>query len=299
MRRLTALVLGTAAGGGFPQWNCGCPACALAWAGDPRVMARSQPGLAISADGAAWLLCNASTDLRAQILRTAPLHPKGLRHSPIKAVLLTGAEIDLAAGLLTLRERQDIALYATPTTLAAIADNPMFAALPPEHIARHALSFGEIASPVRGLAMEFFAVPGKVPLYLESENPEIAESAVNVGVQISAGERRLLYIPNAAGVTESMRERMKRADAILFDGTFFTDTEMVALKVGEKTGMRMGHMPIAGPTGSLATLSGIAARRVFVHINNTNPILIADSQARKCVEAAGFEIAYDGMEIAL
>jgi pyrroloquinoline quinone biosynthesis protein B len=300
MRRLTALVLGAAAGGGFPQWNCNCPVCALAWAGDPRVTPRSQAGIAVSADGENWLLCNASPDLRAQILNTKALHPKaGLRHSPIEAVLLTGAEIDQTAGLLTLRERQDVALYATPATLAAIAGNPMFGALHPEQVTRRALSPGETVSPLEGLSVEIFTVPGKMPLYLEGENPEIGESAVNVGVELISGERRLLYIPGAAGMTPTMRERMQRADAILFDGTLFTDDEMIALRTGTKTGMRMGHMPIEGPDGSLAALAGFSARRIFIHINNTNPVLIDGSSARRRVEAAGFEVAYDGMEIVL
>jgi pyrroloquinoline quinone biosynthesis protein B len=300
MGRLTALVLGAAAGGGFPQWNCNCPVCALAWAGDARVAPRSQAGIAVSADGENWLLCNASPDLRAQILKTAALHPRrGLRQSPIRAVLLTGAEIDQAAGLLTLRERQDVALYATPATLAAIADNPMFGALQPDRVRRHALSIGETISPLTGLSLEVFAVPGKLPLYLEGEAPEIGESAVNVGVELTAGDRRLLYIPGAAGVTPAMRERMRRADAILFDGTLFTDDEMIALRAGEKTGMRMGHMPIEGPDGSLAALSDLTARRIFIHINNTNPILIDGSPARRRVEDAGFEVAFDGLEIVL
>jgi pyrroloquinoline quinone biosynthesis protein B len=300
MGSLTALVLGAAAGGGFPQWNCNCPVCALAWAGDPRVTARSQAGIAVSADGDNWLLCNASPDLRTQILTTSALHPRaGLRHSPIRAVLLTGAEIDQTAGLLTLRERQDFTLYATPATLAVLADNPMFGALHPGHVKRRALSLGETVSPVAGLAVEIFTVPGKMPLYLEGENPEIGESAVNVGVELTAGDRRLLFIPGAAGVTAAMRARMRRADAILFDGTLFADDEMIALRAGEKTGMRMGHMPVGGADGSLAALADIPARRIFIHINNTNPMLIEGSPARQQVEAAGFEVAYDGMEIVL
>ena len=300
MGRLTALVLGAAAGGGFPQWNCNCPVCALAWAGDARVTARSQAGIAVSGDGENWLLCNASPDLRAQILDNEALHPQaGLRHSPIRAVLLTGAEIDQAAGLLTLRERQDVALHATTATLAAIADNPMFGALHPDSVTRHSLSLGETFSPVKGLSAEIFTVPGKMPLYLEGDNPEISESAVNIGVELTDGERRLLFIPGAARVTPAIRERMRRADAILFDGTLFSDDEMIALRVGEKTGMRMGHMPIDGADGSLAALSGLTARRIFIHINNTNPVLIEGSSARRRVEAAGFEVAYDGMEIVL
>jgi pyrroloquinoline quinone biosynthesis protein B len=300
MGRLTALVLGAGAGGGFPQWNCNCPVCALAWAGDSRVVPRSQAGIAVSPDGENWLLCNASPDLRTQILNTPALHPRrGLRHSPIKAVALTGGEVDQTAGLLTLRERQDVALYATPAILAAIADNPMFDALHPDRVQRSAVSLGETITPLAGLSLELFSVPGKMPLYLEGENPQIGESAVNVGAELVSGGRRLLFIPGAAGVTPAMRERMRRADAILFDGTLFTDDEMIALRVGDKTGMRMGHMPIDGEEGSLAMLSDLPARRIFIHINNTNPILIEGSAARRRVETAGFEVAFDGMEIVL
>jgi pyrroloquinoline quinone biosynthesis protein B len=300
MGSLTALVLGAGAGGGFPQWNCNCPVCALAWAGDGRVVPRSQAGLAVSADGENWLLCNASPDLRSQILNARALHPRrGTRHSPVKAVVLTGGEIDQAAGLLTLRERQDVALYATPAILAALGDNPMFDALHRDRVPRRAVSLGETITPLPGLSVELFTVPGKMPLYLEGENPEIGESAVNVGAELVNGDRRLLFIPGAAGVTPAMRERMLRADAILFDGTLFTDDEMIALRVGDKTGMRMGHMPIDGEDGSLAALADLPARRIFIHINNTNPILIEGSAARQRAEAAGFEIAFDGMEIVL
>lgn len=298
MGRLTALVLGAAAGGGFPQWNCRCPVCALAWAGDPRVRARTQASLAVTADGERWLLCNASPDLRSQILATPALQPKAaLRHSPIGAVLLTGAEIDQAAGLLTLRERQPFRLYATAATHAAVADNPMFSALHADDVSRCAVSLGESFAPLDNMTVEIFTVPGKMPLYLEGENPEIGESAVNVGVDIESGGKRIVFIPGAAGLTPAIRDRMSRADVVLFDGTLFTDDEMIASGTGTKTGMRMGHMPIDGKSGSLAALSLLAARRIFIHINNTNPLLIDGSIERRRVEEAGFEVAYDGMEI--
>ncbi len=300
MGHLTALVLGAAAGGGFPQWNCRCRVCALAWAGDPRVKPRTQASLAVSADGERWLICNASPDLRSQILDHAALQPKTpLRHSPVAAVLLTGAEIDQCSGLLTLRERQPFRLYATAATHAAVADNPMFSALHPDDVQRCAVSIGESFSPLDDMTVEIFTVPGKMPLYLEGENPEIGESAVNIGVEIKSADRRLLFIPSAAAVTPAMHERLSRADVVLFDGTLFSDDEMIASGTGVKTGMRMGHMPIDGESGSLAALSPLAARRIFIHINNTNPILIDGSPERRRVEEAGFEVAYDGMEIVL
>ncbi len=300
MARLTALVLGAAAGGGFPQWNCRCPVCALAWAGDPRVTPRTQASVAVSVDGTRWLLCNASPDLRSQILQYAALQPKTpLRHSPITAVLLTGAEIDQCSGLLTLRERQPFKLYATAATHAAVADNPIFSALHPDDVKRCAVSLGESFSPLDDLRVEIFTVPGKMPLYLEGENPEIGESAVNIGVEIESAGKRLLFIPGAAAVTPGMHERLSRADVVLFDGTLFSDDEMIASGTGVKTGLRMGHMPIDGESGSLAALSPFSARRIFIHINNTNPVLIDGSPQRRKVEAAGFEVAYDGMEIVL
>src|SRR4051794_4682098 len=296
---LTAIVLGAAAGGGFPQWNCNCAVCRLAWAGDPRVRARTQASLAVSADGHRWTLLNASPDLRAQIQTTPALQPKGLRDTPIEAVVLTGGEIDQTAGLLSLRERSPFMLMATAATLAAVAGNPMFSALAPDVVSRRAITPGEKFA-LGGLQAEFFMVPGKLPLYLEGENPATAEeSAANVGVEISDGNKRLAYVPGAAQMTPALRQRLARADAILFDGTLFTDDEMIRTGTGTKAGRRMGHMPIDGEGGSLLALEGLSARKIFVHINNTNPIMVDGSPERRRVESAGWEVAFDGMEIAL
>ena len=298
---LTAIVLGAAAGGGYPQWNCRCAVCRLAWDGDPRVRPRTQASLAVSADGARWSLLNASPDLRAQIAATPALHPREkLRGSPIEAVVLTGAEIDQTAGLLNLRERQPFALMATEQTHAALGDNPMFGALSHEVVMRRPISPGTPFVLPGGLSAELFMVPGKVPLYLERGMPETSvESGANVGVEIKAGGATLMFIPGAAAVTQALRERLSRADVILFDGTLFTDDEMIASGIGEKTGRRMGHMPIDGADGSLAALTGLGKRRIYVHINNTNPILIDGSAERARVEAAGWEVAADGQEISL
>jgi len=301
MGRLTAIVLGAAAGGGFPQWNCRCAPCRLAWAGDPRVKPRTQASLAVSADGAHWILLNASPDLRAQIQANPRLHPRaGARGSPIAAVVLTGAEIDQTAGLLSLRERSPFALYGTAATLAAVADNPMFGALAPDVVTRRAVVPGQRFELPGGAAAELFIVPGKVPLYLEGDDPDIAgETSANVGVEIVAGTARLAYVPGAAAITPAMRERFDRADAILFDGTLFSDDELIATGTGQKTGRRMGHMPLDGAGGSLAALAGLRARRIVVHINNTNPILIDGSPERAHVTAAGWDVAEDGMEVVL
>jgi pyrroloquinoline quinone biosynthesis protein B len=301
LSQLAAIVLGAAAGGGFPQWNCRCAVCRLAWAGDKRVKPRTQASLAVSADGEHWILLNASPDLRAQIQANQNLHPQGeARGSPIAAVVLTGAEIDQTAGLLSLRERSPFALYATAATLAAIVDNPMFAALAPDVVARRAVVPGERFALGYGLEAELFIVPGKVPLYLEGGDPDTAsESAANVGVEIFNGTSRLAYVPGAAAVTPAVMQRLARADVIFFDGTLFRDGEMIASGTGKKTGLRMGHMPLDGPDGSLLALAGLRARRIFVHINNTNPILVDGSPERGRAVAAGWEIAEDGLEVKL
>jgi pyrroloquinoline quinone biosynthesis protein B len=301
MGRLTAIVLGAAAGGGFPQWNCRCRVCQLAWSGDARVKRRTQASLAVSSGDGVWTLLNASPDLRAQIQATPALHPRqALRGSPITAVVLTGAEVDQTAGLLTLRERQSFTLFATADTLAALGENPIFGVLPAGVVERTAVAPNKTFGLPGGLQAEIFSVPGKAALYLEGDNPVLdAQTGANVGIEIQSAGRRLLYIPGAAGITSAMLDRCRRADVVLFDGTLFVDDEMIISETGTKTGRRMGHMPIAGMDGTLTALRGLKARRILTHINNTNPILIEDSHERRVVEAAGFEVAEDGMEIAL
>ncbi len=298
---LTAIVLGAAGGGGFPQWNCRCAVCRLAWDGDPRVTPRTQASLAVSADARHWILLNASPDLRAQVAATPALRPREeLRGSPIAAVVLTGAEIDQTGGLLTLRERTPFDLYGSAETLAALAANPMFNVLAPDIVTRTRCKLGAPIGLPGNLEAVLFTVPGKVPLYLEGENPELAgETEANVGVELTDGTRRLVYVAGCAAVTPALRERLGRADVVLFDGTLFTDDEMIASGTGAKTGRRMGHMPIDGEGGSLAALTGLSARRIYVHINNTNPILVDGSPQRRQVLAAGWEIAEDGTKIEL
>ena len=299
MGRLTAIVLGSAAGGAFPQWNCRCPVCELAWNGDARVRMRTQASIAVSAGDGRWTLLNASPDLGQQIRATPALHPRdGLRGSPIDAVVLTGAEIDQITGLLSLRESTPFTLYATPVSHAAVADNAMFEAL--TMMTRRAVNPGERFTLAGGIEASLFMVPGKVPLYLEGDSPELdTESAANVGIELERDGARLVFVPGAAAVTPAMRERFARADAILFDGTLFSDDEMLGAGLGAKTGRRMGHMPVDGADGTLRALEGLNARRILIHINNTNPIHIAGSPERNKVEAAGWQVAEDGMEIVL
>jgi len=304
MGRLTAIVLGSAAGGGYPQWNCRCAVCRLAWEGDTRVKARTQAGLAVSGDRERWVLLNASPDLRAQIATNPALQPRaaltqaGLRSSPIAAVVLTGGEVDQIAGLLTLRERQAFALFATDQTLGFIADNPMFEVLASDVVAQRAVALEEPLALPGGIEARLFTVPGKLPLYREGKRPVTdAETSANVGVELRVGSAQLAYVPGCAAVAPSLKTRLAGADVVLFDGTLFVDDEMIRTGTGEKTGRRMGHMPIDGPDGSLAALAGLGGRRIYIHINNTNPILVDGSPERRRVVAAGWQIAEDGMEI--
>jgi len=294
-------VLGSGGGGGVPQWNCGCRVCRLAWSGDSRVKPRTQSSLAVSVDGANWLLLNASIDLRQQILATPALQPKGeRRHSPIAAVLLTNTDVDHAAGLLALRERQPFTIWGTQATLETIGANRIFDVVGRDIAPRRAVKLGEAIEPLPGLRLELFPVPGKVPLWLEEnevKTDQIGEGTV--GVAVEAAGRKLVYAPGCARVTDDLKMRIAGAHALFFDGTLFADDEMIVNGLGDKTGRRMGHMPVSGPGGTLEELAGCApARRILIHINNSNPILIEGSPEEARVKAAGWDIALDGMEVA-
>jgi pyrroloquinoline quinone biosynthesis protein B len=299
--RLRALVLGSGGGGGVPQWNCNCSVCRLAWDGDKRVKPRTQSSLAVSVGGPGWLLLNASIDLRQQILATPAMRPRGAgRESPIAAVVLTNTDVDQAAGLLALRERHSFTIFGTRATLDTIGANRIFDVVGRDIVQRRSVRLGERFEPLPGLLVELFALPGKAPLWLEEGEvgtDEIGEGTV--GVAVEAGGRRLVYAPGCARVTDDLHARIEKAHALFFDGTFFTDDEMVAAGLGEKTSRRMGHSPVSGADGTLAALGRHhSVRRIFIHINNSNPILIEGSPEEETIRAAGWEVAYDGMEVA-
>jgi pyrroloquinoline quinone biosynthesis protein B len=295
------IVLGSAAGGGYPQWNSACAVGARAWRQDPAARWRTQCSLAISADDQRWVLLNASPDLRQQILATPALHPKAApRHSPIAAVVLTNGDIDHVAGLLSLRESHRFDLYATAAILDVLAANPIFDALNPDYVARHRIALDE-AIEVAGLAITAFAVPGKVALYLERGEPVIGgESEDTIGLEIRAGDGRFFFVPGCARLTEGLAARLEGAPLVFFDGTLWRDDEMVQSGTGAKTGARMGHISVFGPDGSLAALAALGVgRKVYLHINNTNPMLLDDSPERAAAMRAGWEVAHDGMEVRL
>lgn len=297
---LTALVLGAGAGGGFPQWNCLCRLCQLARARDPRVRPATQASVAVSGNGTEWIVVGASPDLRQQILQTPSLWPRvGARDSPIAGVVLIGGDVDALAGLLVLRERQAFTVYAARPLLDLLQENRIFNVLDPSLVRQEALSPLQPVACGGGLVLTLLTMPGKVPLYLEAAGAGAPEAGPNYAALLEANGRSVIIAPACADITETVRRQLGQTDLLFFDGTLFTDDEMIAEGLGQKTGRRMGHVPVSGPGGTLERLGDLPGRRILIHINNSNPILLMDSPERRQVEAAGFEIAYDGMEVQL
>ncbi|MBZ9799449.1 pyrroloquinoline quinone biosynthesis protein PqqB [Mesorhizobium sp. ES1-4] len=306
-------IIGSAAGGGFPQWNCNYRLSRAARAGMAGFQSRTQSSMAASADGAGWVLFNLSPDIRQQIAQTPELQPAfcaPLRSSPIRAAVLTNGDVDHVAGLLSLRERQPFAIYATAQVLATLEANTIFNVLDPAIVPRRLLSpMGETAicdadGEQTGILVDSFAVPGKVALYLEQRGDPDAnfgsDAGDTIGVRVTGARSRgaVFYIPACARIDAALATRLAGAACLLFDGTVYTDDEMIIARVGHKTGARMGHIAMSGEAGSVARLANVKiGRRIFVHINNTNPVLDENSTEYAAVRAAGWEIASDGMEM--
>ncbi len=296
---MRVLILGAGAGGGLPQWNCGCRNCNAARTGEIPPM--TQSSIAVSADGEAWALINASPDLRGQLALHAPLYPKGLRGSGLHSVLVTNGDIDHVAGLLTLRESQAFDLFATPAIHDVLAANPVFTAMNPEFVTRKRIALDHEFALLPDLSARLFAVPGKVPLYLEGESVRTDLLGENtVGVELTANGRRAYYIPGCALVPDWLLDRIHGADLLMFDGTLWSDNEMIEAGLGKKTGRRMGHAPVSGEGGSLNAFDEAAlGRRIYVHMNNSNPLTDPRSAQTALAGAAGWDIGHDGMEITL
>ncbi|MEM7541732.1 MAG: pyrroloquinoline quinone biosynthesis protein PqqB [Pseudomonadota bacterium] len=304
-------VLGSAAGGGYPQWNCNHPNSRRARQNDPSAPQRTQSSLAVSADGERWLLFNASPDLRQQISDNDILHPKKeLRESPIKGALLTNADVDHVAGLLNLRESQPLRLYGSDRVLSVLNANSIFNVLNPDFVARETVELNvetqitEQDGSDMGFAVLPFAVPGKVALWLEDKSKGDnfgTEEGDTIAVEVKqAGKTRFFYIPACAKMTDALAARIRGAEMVFFDGTLWVDDEMVRDGVGVKTGQRMGHMSVSGSDGTMAAFADLeVARKIFIHINTTNPILIEDTDERRAVEQQGWEVSFDGMHIEL
>ncbi len=303
-------MLGSAAGGGCPQWNCACPNCRGARDGSVRIEPRTQECVAVSADGEAWFLLNASPEIRAQVESFPPLHPRSLRHSPIEGILLTNGDLDHTLGLLCLRESQPLVLYATDAVRRGfVENNVLYRTLQriPGQVTWRTLPIGtEVELSKRGgapsgLSVQAFGVPGKVPVHLEGFG--IAPGAgENVGFRIrdhGAG-RVLSYLPAVGRITREVLSAAEGADCLFFDGTFWSEDELRKLGASEKRATDMAHLPIGEEGGSLVGLRGLRTPlRIYIHLNNTNPVLREDSPERAAVERAGWRIARDGMEIAL
>jgi pyrroloquinoline quinone biosynthesis protein B len=307
---MEVVVLGSAAGGGFPQWNCNAPLSKAARDGSIKTKWRTQASIAVSADGDRWLLVNASPDLRQQLMQTKVLWPRETpRHSPIDAVLLTSGEIDHVAGLLSLRESQAFTLWATPRILEILGENAIFTALNPDYVTRKSFPLNETFEPdgkhgPLGFTVTAFPVPGKVPLFLESRNQGnlggMPEETVGLEVTARNGTARFHYIPGCARMTPELRERLQGSALVFFDGTLWQNNEMIELGIGQKTGARMGHMNISGPDGTMAAFADLGVKRkVFIHVNTTNPVLDEGSPERAEITAQGWDVAEDGMRIVL
>jgi pyrroloquinoline quinone biosynthesis protein B len=295
-----AIVLGSAAGGGFPQWNCGCPSCVAVREGRAGLERRTQDSVAFTADGERVAIVNCSPDILSQIQATRALWPKAPRHTPIGAILLTNGDLDHVLGLFSLRESQPLAIYATESvwrgieasvfvrTLKRFEGQVVFRPLDLDRPVELANAAGEAL----GLRVRAFALPGKLPVHLMGHGEPSPED--NVGLAIGEPHRPTIAYAAACATADV---DLAGDSALFFDGTFYREDELRRLGLSESLAKDMAHVPIDGPEGSLAKLASVTARKIYTHINNTNPILVPGSDERRTVEAAGWEVAFDGMEI--
>jgi pyrroloquinoline quinone biosynthesis protein B len=308
---LRIVVLGAAAGGGIPQWNCGCAVCQAARTGRPELQG-TQASIAISADNEHWFLINASPDLRQQLIATPQLHPKSgrLRHSPIAGVILTNSEVDAVAGLLSMREGSPFTIYAHPRVLAILKANSIFNVLSETNVKRQPIALDEAFEPdlpdgsPSGIEILPFAVAGKGAWYLEGKaHPAGGGGAGDtLGLRIGdkASGKHLYFLAACAQVTPELKRRLAGASLIFFDGTVWRDDELIAAGLGTKTGQAMGHISMSGENGAITALADLGIdRKIFLHINNSNPALLQDSAERRTAERAGWQIPADGTEITL
>jgi pyrroloquinoline quinone biosynthesis protein B len=303
-------ILGSAAGGGFPQWNCACPNCDLLRAGKFPGKSRTQAQVAVSPDNNSWFLLGASPDLRQQIEATPELHPRGQpRHSPIAGIVLSSAELDHVMGLLHLRELQPFTVYATPSVTSILHEqNSMFRMLnrAPEQVFWRSLQPGEEcqlklpSGEESGIVCEVIGTPSRFPFYVchpEKLNPDEA----TVGLLLTSKKGRSVgYFPGVGCITEELRNRFQRVDLLLFDGTFWSEDELIALQGSGQRARDMGHIPVGGEAGSLLQFATLRpGRKLYIHINNTNPMLNESGPEYRAVRDAGWELAEDGWQITL
>ena len=299
------VLLGTAAGGGFPQWNCWCPTCRVARTDPARAVPRSQSAAAVTADGERWFLLNASPDVHAQLGRLRRRPPQGMRFSPLEGIVLTDAELDHSLGLVLLREARFIQVAAT-AAVREILDHD-------SGLLRVTRAFAEVritemepgrASPLSyrdgcpsGLAITPFLVPAGPPRFAAADH---AGHTVGLRIHDEATGGIAIFAPGCGGIDGSVDAALRDAELVLFDGTFWRDDELIRLGISDRTARQMDHLPVSGPGGSLERLAALPARvRVYTHINNSNPMLVEDSPERAEVERAGLKVGADGMRFTL
>jgi pyrroloquinoline quinone biosynthesis protein B len=300
-------ILGAAAGGGLPQWNCVCQNCSALRSGSPHIQARTQSQLAVSAGSDAWFLINASPDLREQLNRTPEIHPDprhGLRNTPVAGVILTSADLDHVLGLLLMREFTPVGIYATSAVRSILQANSFFSML--DRLPGQS-RWTEIAPKVGfplgvGLICTPIALPNTFPSYVtEAERATLDETTATVGLLFETSQgQRVAYLPALAAISPSLKELLASCAVVMVDGTFWSDNELQSIQPGTPLATSMGHMPISGPSGSLAAFRDLAGvRKIYTHINNTNPILNEESPEHRAVRDAGWEVAWDGLEITI
>jgi pyrroloquinoline quinone biosynthesis protein B len=300
-------VLGSAAGGGFPQWNCGCDNCRAVRSGEPGVLARTQESVAVSADRETWFLLNVSPEVRAQIESFSALHPRAPRHSPIAGLVLTNGDLDHCLGLLSLRESYPLDLYATASVERGFREgNVLFRTLQrfdgqlkfrPLELGRSRELHKRDGAP-SGLTIEAVPVPGKLPIHLEQLSKPSAEDNVGLLIREPATGHTLGYFPAVSGPCAPLQEAFAQCRCVFLDGTFWSSDELPQQQLGDKRAEDMAHWPLGGDAGSLAFMRAqTGKRRIYIHVNNTNPVLRPNSAEAQQLRAAGVELAYDGMEV--
>jgi pyrroloquinoline quinone biosynthesis protein B len=305
---MEVILLGSAAGGGFPQWNCWCASCRTARDAPDKAHPRTQSSIAVSADGIHWFLCNASPDVREQVTRipSSRAPSKGVRDVPIEGVILTDAELDHTVGLLLLREARQLTVYSTPAVETILYDDsrilPTMRAFADVNVVH--LPYGPKSPPLAlsdrsgqtaGLTVETISVAGGAPRFAHT-----AHDGHTVGLIIRhpATATALAYVPGVGAIDDLLMRQLDAVDCILFDGTCYTDDELIAEGISSVTARQMGHVPISGENGSLAALQTLAPRQcIYTHINNTNPILVEDSAERRAVEHGGVTVGDDGLRL--
>lgn len=299
------VLLGTAAGGGFPQWNCWCPVCRVARQDPRRAHPRTQSAAAVSADGERWFLLNASPDIHAQLARLGSRPPAGIRHTGVEGVVLTDAELDHSLGIVLLREARFLQVAATAAVREILERDSALLRVTGAfaEVRDLALETGRpLGLPYRdgcpsGLSVTAFPVPAGPPRFAAHDRPG---HTVGLLIRDEATGGSCAFVPGCGGLDDAVLGALEQAELVLFDGTFWSDDELVALGISDRTARQLDHLPVSGPDGSLVRLAQLgAARRVYTHINNTNPMLVEDSPQRAEVERAGLRVGADGMRFSL